>query len=196
MHYSQLLAGFSKVAQVPGRRRLIMLAADDGYVRYIEQSGRSVLPLKAGETELITPSSLGRLADTPRQKAESHGTSRELRTKLRWTGTTRGCSLVAWEVAPGTGRHRRLLASMLEPPLCVLALLVAVLGHVTITGCSVCDALFADQASVTIFFGGEYICLCNRVLPCNSRTLKLCRTCGQRLELATDHVFKSSMANA
>jgi hypothetical protein len=36
-----------------------MLAADDGYVRYIEQSGRSVLPLKPGETALITPSSLG-----------------------------------------------------------------------------------------------------------------------------------------
>jgi hypothetical protein len=50
MHYGQLLADFNKVAQVPGRLRLIVLAADDGYVRYIEQSGRSVLPLEAGET--------------------------------------------------------------------------------------------------------------------------------------------------
>ena len=49
MHYGQLLADFNKVAQVPGRLRLIVLAADDGYVRYIEQSGRSVLPLKAGK---------------------------------------------------------------------------------------------------------------------------------------------------
>jgi hypothetical protein len=79
MHYGQLLADFNKVAQVPGRLRLIVLAADDGYVRYIEQSGRSVLPLKAGETVLITPSSLGRLADTPRQKAASHGPWRDLR---------------------------------------------------------------------------------------------------------------------
>jgi hypothetical protein len=46
MHYGQLLADFNKVAQVPGRGRLIVLAADDGYVRYIEQSGRSVLPLR------------------------------------------------------------------------------------------------------------------------------------------------------
>ena len=38
MHYGQLLADFSKVAQVPGRLRLIVLAADDGYVRYIELS--------------------------------------------------------------------------------------------------------------------------------------------------------------
>jgi hypothetical protein len=33
MHYGQLLADFNKVAQVPGRLRLIVLAADDGYVR-------------------------------------------------------------------------------------------------------------------------------------------------------------------
>jgi hypothetical protein len=73
MHYGQLLADFNKVTQVAARLRLIVLAADDGYVRYVEQSARSVLPLKAGETALITPSSLGRLADTPRQQAESHG---------------------------------------------------------------------------------------------------------------------------
>lgn len=85
-----------RLGDVFGRRR--MLAADDGYVRYIEQSGRSVLPLKPGETALITPSSLGRLADTPRQKAESHGPWRDLRTTLRWTSTIRGCSLFAWEV--------------------------------------------------------------------------------------------------
>ena len=103
MHYGQLLADFNKVAQVPGRLRLIVLAADDGYVRYIEQSGRSVLPLKAGETALITPSSLGRLADTPRQKAESHGPWHNLRTTLRWTSTIRDCSLFAWEVTPGAG---------------------------------------------------------------------------------------------
>jgi hypothetical protein len=48
MHYGQLLADFNKVAQVPARLRLIVLAADNGYVRYIEQSGRSVLPLKSG----------------------------------------------------------------------------------------------------------------------------------------------------
>jgi hypothetical protein len=103
MHYGQLLADFNKVTQVPARLRLIVLAADDGYVRYIEQSGRSVLPLKAGETALVTPSSLGRLADTPRQKAESHGPWHDLRATLRWTTTIRDCSLFAWEVTPGTG---------------------------------------------------------------------------------------------
>ena len=102
MHYGQLLSDFSKVAQVPGRLRLVVLAADDGYVRYIEQPGRSVLPLKAGEMALITPSSLGRLADTPRRKTESHGPWRDL-TTLRWTSTIQGCSLFAWEVAPGSG---------------------------------------------------------------------------------------------
>ena len=102
MHYGQLLADFNKVAQVPDRLRLIVLAADDGYARYIEQSGRSVLPLKAGEMALITPSSLGRLADTPRRKTESHGPWRDLRATLRWTRTIRGCSLFAWEVTPGT----------------------------------------------------------------------------------------------
>jgi len=103
MHYGQLLADFNKVAQVPGRLRLVVLVADQGYVRYVEQSGRSVLPLKAGETALIMPSSLGRLADTPRQKAESHGPWRDLRTTLCWTSTVRGCSLFAWEVTPATG---------------------------------------------------------------------------------------------
>jgi hypothetical protein len=102
MHYGQLLADFNKVAQVPGRLRLIVAAADDGYVRYIEQSGRSVLPLKTGESALITPSSLSRLAATPRQKAEFHGTWRDLRATLCWTRTIRGCSLFAWEVTPGT----------------------------------------------------------------------------------------------
>lgn len=102
VHYGQLLADFNKVAQVPGRLRLIVLAADDGYVRYVERSGRSVLPLKAGETALISPSSLGRLADTPRQKAESHGLWRDLRTTLRWTSTIRDCSLFAWEVTSAT----------------------------------------------------------------------------------------------
>jgi hypothetical protein len=102
MHYGQFLSDFNKVSQVPGRLRLIVLAADDGYVRYIEQSGRSVLPLKAGETALITASSLGRLADTPRQKAESHGPWRDLRATLRWNSTTRSCSLFAWEVTSGT----------------------------------------------------------------------------------------------
>jgi len=101
MHYGQLLADFNKVAQVPGRLRLVVLVADDGYVRYVGQSGRSVLPLKAGETALITPSSLGRLADTPRLKAESHGPWRDLRATLRWTRTIRDCSLFAWEVTSG-----------------------------------------------------------------------------------------------
>jgi hypothetical protein len=63
MHYGQLLADFNKVTEVPVRLRLIVLAADDAYMRYIEQSGRSVLPLKAGETTLITSSTLGRLAE-------------------------------------------------------------------------------------------------------------------------------------
>lgn len=103
MHYGQLLADFSKVALVPGRLRLVVLVADDGYVPYVEQSGRSVLPLHAGATALITRSSLDRLADTPRQKAESHGPWRGLRTTLRWTSTIRNCSLFAWEVIPGTG---------------------------------------------------------------------------------------------
>jgi hypothetical protein len=111
VHYGQLLADFNKITQVPARLRLVVLAADDGYVRYIGQSGRSVLPLKAGEKALVTPSSLGRLADTPRQNAESHGPWRDLRTTLRWTSTIRGCSLLAWEVTPETGRHRRLLAN-------------------------------------------------------------------------------------
>jgi hypothetical protein len=101
MHYGQLLADFNKVAQVPARLRLIVLAADDGYVRYVEGSGRSVLPLKAGGTASITPSSLGRLADTPRQKAGSHGPWRDLRATLRRTRTVRNCSLFAWEVTPG-----------------------------------------------------------------------------------------------
>ncbi|MGH3246632.1 MAG: hypothetical protein ACRDOI_10545 [Trebonia sp.] len=73
VHYGQLPADFNKVAQVPVRLRLIVLAADDGYMRYVHQSGRSLLPLKAGETALITQSSLSRLADTPRHKAETHG---------------------------------------------------------------------------------------------------------------------------
>lgn len=103
MHYGQLLADFNKVTEVPGRLRLIVLAADDGYMRYIEQSGRSVLPLRTGETTLITSLSLGRLADTPRQKAESHGAWRDLRTTLRWTSRIRDCSLFAWEVTPATG---------------------------------------------------------------------------------------------
>lgn len=98
MHYGQLLADFNKIVQVPGRLRLVVLAADDGYVRYVERSGRSLLPMKAGETASITLSSLGRLADTPRQKAESHGPWRDLRTTLRWTTATRDCSLFAWEV--------------------------------------------------------------------------------------------------
>lgn len=103
MHYGQLLADFNKITQVPARLRLVVLAADDGYVRYVQQSGRSVLPVTSGQTALVTPSSLGRLADTPRQKAESHGPWRDLRTTLRWTSTIRDCSLFAWEVTPGTG---------------------------------------------------------------------------------------------
>jgi hypothetical protein len=106
MHYGQLLADFNKVARAPGRLRLIVLAADDAYVRYVEQSGRSVLPLKAGETAFITASLLGRLADTPRQKAESHGPWRDLRTTLRWTTKIRDCSLFAWEVNPGPRQPR------------------------------------------------------------------------------------------
>jgi hypothetical protein len=103
MHYGQLLADFNKVAQLPGRLRLVVLAADEGYMRYVVQSGNSVLPLKVGETALITLLSLDRLADTPRQKAESHGPWRDLRTRLRWTSKVRDCSLFAWEVTPGTG---------------------------------------------------------------------------------------------
>ncbi len=103
MHYGQFLADFNKVAQVSCRLRLIVLVADDGYVRYIERSGRSVLPLKPGETATISPSSLDRLADTPRHKADSHGAWRDLHTTLRWTTTIRSCSLFAWEVVPGIG---------------------------------------------------------------------------------------------
>jgi hypothetical protein len=103
MHYGQFLADFNKVAQAPCRFRLIVLAADDGYVRYIERSGRSVLPLTPGDTASISPSSLGRLADTPRQKADSHGAWRDLRTTLRWTSMVQSCSLFAWEVTPENG---------------------------------------------------------------------------------------------
>jgi hypothetical protein len=67
MHYGQL-ADFNKVVQVRCRQRLIVLAADDGYLRYIEQSGRSLLPLQVGSAASISASSLDRLADTPRQR--------------------------------------------------------------------------------------------------------------------------------
>jgi hypothetical protein len=60
MHYGQLLADFNKVAQVPGRLRLIVLASDDRYVRYVKQSGRSVLPLKAVAAILANPRYTGR----------------------------------------------------------------------------------------------------------------------------------------
>ena len=102
MHYGLLLADFNKVVQAPGRFRLIVLVADDGYVQYIERSGRSVLPLRAGDTASISRSSLGRLADTPRKKAETYGAWRDLRTTLRWSSKTAGCSLFAWEVTPGS----------------------------------------------------------------------------------------------
>jgi hypothetical protein len=102
MHYGQLLADFNKVAQSPGRLRLVVLVADDGYFHYIERSGRSILPLKTGDTSSISQSSLDRLADTPRQKAETHGPWRDLRTTFRWSSKTAGCSLFAWEVTPGT----------------------------------------------------------------------------------------------
>jgi hypothetical protein len=95
------------VAQVPCCQRLIVLVADDGYVRYIERSGRSILPLKPGDTATISPSSLDQLADTPRQKADSNGMWRDLHTTLRWTSTTRNCSLFAWEVTPGIGILRQ-----------------------------------------------------------------------------------------
>jgi hypothetical protein len=75
--------------------RTVRATADDGYVRCIEQSSRSVLPLKAAETALITPSSLGRLADTPRQKAETHGPWRDLRTTRRWTRREQQIALMA-----------------------------------------------------------------------------------------------------
>jgi hypothetical protein len=102
MHYGQLLADFNKVARVRCRQRLVVLAADDGYLRYIEQSGRSVLPLGVGQAASISPSSLDRLAETPRQKAQSHGPWRDLRASLRWTWKRAGTCLFAWEVTPGT----------------------------------------------------------------------------------------------
>jgi hypothetical protein len=102
MHYGQLLADFNKVAQAPSRLRLVVLVVDDGYLQYIQRSGRSVLPLHAGDTTPITQSSLDRLADTPRQKASTHGPWNDLRATLRWSSKTSGCSLFAWEVNPGT----------------------------------------------------------------------------------------------
>lgn len=100
MHYGQLLADFNKVAQVRCRQRLIVLAADDGYLRYIEQSGRSVLPLRVGQAVSIAPLCLDRLAETPRQKAQSYGPWRDLRASLRWTRKMTGMCLFAWEVTP------------------------------------------------------------------------------------------------
>jgi hypothetical protein len=73
MHYGQLLADFNKVAQTMAEFRLVVLAADDGYVQYIKRSGRSLLPLTIGGSASLSPSSLDRLADTPRDKASSHG---------------------------------------------------------------------------------------------------------------------------
>lgn len=62
MHYGQLLADFNKVAQVLSRQRLIVFAADDGYLRYIEQSGLSLLLLQVGlPASLVSASSLDRL---------------------------------------------------------------------------------------------------------------------------------------
>ena len=107
MHYGQLLADFNKVAQAPSGLRLIVLVADDGYVQYIERSGKSVLPLQTGDTASITRSSLNRLADTPRQKASTHGSWHDLRTTLRWSSEIAGCSLFAWEVTPGTGPSQK-----------------------------------------------------------------------------------------
>jgi hypothetical protein len=102
MHYGQLLADFNKLAAAPAKLRLIVLVADNGYVQYIERSGRSILPLRIGDTASITQSSLGRLADTPRLKAESHGPWNDLRATLCWSPSVRGCSLLAWQVTPGT----------------------------------------------------------------------------------------------
>lgn len=102
MHYGQLLADFNKVAQAPSGLRLVVLVADDGYLQYIQRSGRSVLPLHTGDTTSITQSSLDQLADTPRQKASTHGPWTGLRARLRWSSKTAGCSLFAWEVTPGT----------------------------------------------------------------------------------------------
>jgi hypothetical protein len=102
MHYGQLLADFNKVAQAPSGLRLVVLVVDDGYLQYIQRSGRSVLPLHTGGTTSITQSSLDRLADTPRQQASTHGPWIDLRATLRWSSKTAGCSLFAWEVTPGT----------------------------------------------------------------------------------------------
>ena len=102
MHYGQLLADFNKVAQAPSGLRLVVLVVDDGYMQYIQRSGRSVLPLRTGDTTSITQSSLDQLADTPRQKASTHGPWNDLQATLYWSSKTAGCSLFAWEVTPGT----------------------------------------------------------------------------------------------
>ncbi|MHB1430808.1 MAG: hypothetical protein ACYCVZ_01650 [Streptosporangiaceae bacterium] len=107
MHYGQLLADFNKVAQVPAALRLVVLAADDGYVSYIERSGRSILPLRTGNSTSISESALDRLADTPRRKADPHGHWRHLQTVLHWSREVAGCSLFAWEVTPGAQQARQ-----------------------------------------------------------------------------------------
>jgi hypothetical protein len=107
MHYGQLLADFNKIAQALCELRLIVLVADDGYLQYIQRSGRSVLPLHTGDTALITQASLDRLADTPRRKANTHGPWHDLRATLRWSSKTAKCSLFAWEVTPGTGPSQK-----------------------------------------------------------------------------------------
>jgi hypothetical protein len=80
-----------------GRRRIRAVHRAVGQVRPPAEGRRN------GIDHAVVARPTRRHADTPWQKAESHGPWRDLRTTLRWTSTIRGCSLFAWEATTGTG---------------------------------------------------------------------------------------------
>ena len=92
---------FNKVAQVACQTRLVLIAADQRYLSYLQRSGRDLLPFNVGGTTVISKSSLDRLPATARLKAQGHGEWASLQASLAWSSRAEDCHLFAWEVVRG-----------------------------------------------------------------------------------------------
>ena len=96
--FGGLLADFNKVAQFAASSRMVLYVSDLPGIRYLERSGRGILPMSVGLSTRISPDLVATLPGTAARHAVMDGPWTPLAAELVWQDTLDGWHLLAWEV--------------------------------------------------------------------------------------------------
>lgn len=99
--FGDLLADFNKLSSVTAEHRMVVFVSDGQGFRYLQRSGRDLLPVRVSNPVAITAKEIARLPQTAARRAVADGPWQPLKSELIWARSVGPWYLLSWNVFLG-----------------------------------------------------------------------------------------------